>query len=210
MDSSVYRRLCRANLNTTYFTNRQDRYLRFTDQPHLANYCFEFLKAASTFSYSLLPSASPTEEYTLQWPDATTHPHRIEAKARQVLLSLQKMQRDSSTARPIKSVEDNLQSDSHGHDVLVFPVIQAGQFDIREEERCVTLLLRELSGQQRYTILPKEVSAYNGPLVDLTSGYFSLHKPYQKAVINAGLACRILAASPKVRGALSSSAEMTN
>ena len=188
--------LSRANLNTTYFSNRQDRYLKFTDQPKLADYCFAFLQTASTFSYSLLPSSNATEDYTLGWSDTSTHPHRIEAKAQRALLSFQKAHRDTSSARPAKSIEEGQQDESNGDDVLVYPVIQAGQFDIREEERCLSLLFAELSAQRRYTM--SSTGSYNGPLVDLTSGYFSLHKPYQTAVINSDLACRILAASPKV------------
>lgn len=184
-------------MNTSYFTNRQDRYLQFTDQSRLADYCFDFLQAASTFSYSLLPSPHSPEDYILHWPDAMTHPHRIEAKAQQVLATFQRSQHLASPA-PLTVPADKgpLHTVESEHDVLVFPVIQAGQFNIREEERCLGLLFRELSAQQ-----PPQLpwpSKYDGPVVDLTSGYFALYKPYQQAVIHSRLACRILAASPKV------------
>ncbi len=189
--------LLRANLNTSYFTNRQDRYLQFTAQPRLADYCFSFLQAASTFSYSLLPSPSSTDNYTLHWADKDTHPHRIEAKAQQALLSLQKAHRDVSEVSLVKRSEKDPSGQPHGEDdVLIFPVIQAGQFDIREEEQCLSLLFRELAAQQRYSVPP--ASDYEGPVVDLTSGYFALYKPYQSAVIKSRLACRILAAGPRV------------
>ncbi|EIW60226.1 CDP-diacylglycerol--glycerol-3-phosphate 3-phosphatidyltransferase [Trametes versicolor FP-101664 SS1] len=188
-----------ANMNTSYFTNRQDRYLQFTDQSRLADYCFDFLQAASTFSYGLLPSPHSPEDYILHWPDAMTHPHRIEAKAQQVLATFQRSQHLASPA-PLTVPADKgpLHTVESEHDVLVFPVIQAGQFNIREEERCLGLLFRELSAQQ-----PPQLpwpSKYDGPVVDLTSGYFALYKPYQQAVIHSRLACRILAASPKANG----------
>lgn len=186
----------RANLNTSYFTDRQDRYLQFTAQPRLADYCFDFLQAASTFSYSLLPSQGSSEDYVIHWPDVNTHPHRIEAKAHHALSSFQKVQRAASAASLVTTAEKGSSESSDGDDVLVFPVIQAGQFDIREEERCLSLLFRELSAQQRFSI--PSTSNYDGPLVDLTSGYFALYRPYQAAMIESGLACRILAASPKV------------
>ncbi len=196
----------RANLNTSYFTDRQDRYLQFTAQPRLADYCFDFLQAASTFSYSLLPSSGSSEDYVIHWSDAATHPHHIEAKAHHVLSSFQKSQRESSTASLAIPAEKASSEVPDGEDdVLVFPVIQAGLFDIREEERCLSLLFRQLSAQQRYAM--SSASNYDGPLVDLTSGYFALYKPYQAAMIESGLACRILAASPKVRATLVS-AEM--
>ncbi|KAI0822780.1 hypothetical protein BC628DRAFT_1456632 [Trametes gibbosa] len=188
-----------ANLNTSYFSNRQDRYLRFTDQPRLADYCFGFLQAASTFSYSLLPSQDSADGYVLHWPDALTHPHRIEAKAQQTLANFQTTQRLSSPALPASLTEQKPPGIAEDdYDVLVYPVIQAGQFNIREEERCLGLLFRELSSQ-RPPQFPSPVE-YDGPVVDLTSGYFALYRPYQQAIINSRLACRILAASPKANG----------
>ncbi|OBZ65702.1 CDP-diacylglycerol--glycerol-3-phosphate 3-phosphatidyltransferase [Grifola frondosa] len=159
-----------ANLNTSYFTNRQDRYLRFTEQPGLAQYCFAFLQAAATFSYSLLPSPTAQDEYTLNWPDAYTHPHQIEKKAK-------------------KHLEES--------DVLVFPIIQAGQFNVREEERCLALLFDALSAQISN---PRNTPNYDGPLMDFTSGYFALYKPYQDLILQSRVACRILSASPKANG----------
>ncbi|KAI0362536.1 hypothetical protein OH77DRAFT_1388512 [Trametes cingulata] len=188
-----------ANLNTSYFTNRQDRYLRFTAQARLADYCFGFLQASSTFSFKLLPAPESPEGYVLHWPDTTTHPHRIEAKAQQALSAFQRAQHLASPASSVLETEKELSlTPENDHDVLVFPVIQAGQFDIREEERCLGLLFRELSAQQPPRF-PGE-SKYDGPLVDLTSGYFALYKPYQQAIISSRLACRILAASPKANG----------
>ncbi|KAI9065419.1 hypothetical protein FKP32DRAFT_1665412 [Trametes sanguinea] len=188
-----------ANLNTSYFSNRQDRYLQFVDQAGFAQYCFAFLQAASTFSYRLLSSSSPSEDYTLHWPDALTHPHRIEAKAEEALTTFQASQRLASPAPFVTEAENGGSADAENeHDVFIFPVIQAGQFNIREEERCLGLLFRELSAQQWPK--PSPASHYDGPLVDLTSGYFALYKPYQQAIVGSHLACRILAASPKANG----------
>ncbi|KAH9945777.1 CDP-diacylglycerol-glycerol-3-phosphate 3-phosphatidyltransferase [Epithele typhae] len=173
-----------ANLNTTYFSNRQDRYLQFTDQPRLADYCFAFLQAASTFSYKLLPSPGISGEYTLHWPDTSTHPHRIEAKAQQALLEFQKVQRETSTVRPVTATEKA--SLDHEDDVMIFPIIQAGQFDIREEERCVSLIFQHLAAQQKYTIPQRWLLLAS--------------QTVSAAVMNSHIACRILAASPKANG----------
>jgi len=80
-------------------------------------------------------------------------------------------------------------------DVLVLPVIQAGQFNIREEEHCLDLLFSKLGNSHQATS-----PVYNGPLVDLTSGYFGLYKPYQELLIRSPLACRVLVAGPKANG----------
>lgn len=84
------------------------------------------------------------------------------------------------------------------NDVLVFPVVQAGQFGIREEERTLSMLFSHLSEQQQLSAGSGD-SYYNGPLMDITSGYFGLYKDYQDLVLRSNLRCRIIAASPKVR-----------
>ncbi|OCH93855.1 CDP-diacylglycerol-glycerol-3-phosphate 3-phosphatidyltransferase [Obba rivulosa] len=192
-----------ANLNSSYFTNRQDRYIYLASQPQLAQYCCKFLEAASTFSYSLLPGSSAEQDYVLQWRDEHTHPHHIEAKAAKVLKEFQASFMGTPTeARSEPSPLDEKQSAQSEPDVLVLPVIQAGQFNIREEEQCLDMLFTELS--RHATPRGSKLSDYDGPLVDLTSGYFGLHKPYQDLVLRSHAACRILAASPKANGFLGS------
>ncbi|KAF9070507.1 hypothetical protein BDP27DRAFT_1323778 [Rhodocollybia butyracea] len=52
----------RANLNKEYyFTNRKDRYPRFTGQAPLSDYCFDFLRKISTFSYQAVPADTHTD-----------------------------------------------------------------------------------------------------------------------------------------------------
>jgi CDP-diacylglycerol--glycerol-3-phosphate 3-phosphatidyltransferase len=168
-----------ANLNKSYFTNRQDRYIHFKDQPVLADYCFSFLKTVATFSYQLLPPTSPASDYRLSWPDAHTSPYDIQESARKALSTLQ-----SSIPSVLESAKVNKD------DVLVFPIIQAGQFNIREEEQCLSLLFNHLSAQQNMPPLK--------PLIDLTSGYFALYKQFQDHILQSTFDCRIVVASPKV------------
>lgn len=65
----------------------------------------------------------------------------------------------------------------------IFPVIQSGVLGIREEERCLDSLFD--------LVEPRD-------LVDLTSGYFALYRPYQDRVLASKGDYRILAASPNV------------
>lgn len=182
-----------ANLNTSYFTNRQDRYLHFTAQEHLARYCRTFLDAASTFSYSLRPSSSK-EGYSLHWEDRSLHPYHIESKVHEVLSAFQLKHRARADLPSTVFDMDKIDSHTDEHDTVVFPVIQGGQFDIREEEQTLCSMFEELSQVSVPESLP-----YEGPLVDLTSGYFGLSKFYQDLIIDSPIACRILAASPLVR-----------
>jgi CDP-diacylglycerol--glycerol-3-phosphate 3-phosphatidyltransferase len=72
--------------------------------------------------------------------------------------------------------------------VLLVPIIQAGQFGIKEEEWVFQELFSRL----------KRFPDADRPILDLTSGYFSLYKPYQDLILNTPkVDCRIVAASPK-------------
>jgi CDP-diacylglycerol--glycerol-3-phosphate 3-phosphatidyltransferase len=175
--------LGRANLNSSYFTDRQDRYLRFRSHTEFAQYCRDFLRKSSTFSYRLLPSSSQSSApYDLHWPDPHTHPHHLEIKAKQALTELQSAWIEKSRARP-----PPLETE-----VLLFPVIQAGQFGIREEEQAVGLIFDQLTRHQTD-------NGSMSPSVDLTSGYFGLSKLYQNLVLQSGIHTRLLCASPQVR-----------
>ena len=173
----------RANLNSSYFTDRQDRYLRFRSHVEFAQYCRDFLQKSSKFSYRLLPPSSQSSApYNLHWPDPHTHPHHLESKAKLALAELQSSWIEKSRTRPPPS----------GTEVLLFPVIQAGQFGIREEEQAVGLIFDQLA---KYRTDDPSMS----PTVDLTSGYFGLSKLYQSIVLQSGVRTQLLCASPQVR-----------
>ncbi|THV01000.1 hypothetical protein K435DRAFT_776198 [Dendrothele bispora CBS 962.96] len=192
-----------ANLNEAYFTNRQDRYIHFKKQGSLANYCFDFLQATSLVSYRLLPADSPNivsiprssysytqENYSLLWPDQDTHPHRFNDKFRQALVDLQ------SKAKTINASSGS--TSQNPHNVVLFPVIQAGQFNIREEQDMFELLFRNL---KQNGSLGSESANGARPLLDLTSGYFGLSEKYQDLVLGCPeVDVRIVAASPKANG----------
>lgn len=193
-------RIDSANLNKSYFTNRQDRYLHITQSTTLARYCYMFLRTVSTFSFKLLPSGPQTalnpysvsrEDYILQWPDYNTHPHQIHKEVQRALATFQQSYLSSLTAPTGK--DDNhtpLSQDPEPH-VTVFPMIQAGQFGVREEENVLELLLHNLDNFG-------DTSARR-PLLDLTSGYFGLYRPYRDAILkSSSLDTRIVCSAPKV------------
>ena len=71
--------------------------------------------------------------------------------------------------------------------VKLLPIIQAGQFNVREEEATMELLFEYIRGAQ------------TRPRMNLTSGYFNLYKPYQKYLLDTNnMDCTVIAASPKV------------
>jgi len=139
------------------------------------------MQTVTNFSFKLLPGLPQSsnnhsyskEGYTLHWPNPDTHPHHFNRIAESAFSAFQR--------RHLERLAHNADSSSA---VLVAPIIQGGQFNIREEESVFKLLFRHLSGR---------------PFMDLTSGYFSLYAPYQELVLKAlNLRCRIVVASPKV------------
>lgn len=166
-----------ANLNDSYFNDRQDRYLHFKSNT-LTSYCQAFLRAMEPYCFKL-QNGTPDR---IHWANARNHPQHIEAEAGKALKELQ--------AHFSESLAENAPS-AKSDDILVFPIIQAGQFNIREEEHCLDALFRSLDDYVR--------QSGQKPLVDLTSGYFSLTRTYQELVIKSQVDCRILCASPLVR-----------
>lgn len=213
-----------ANLNKSYFTDRQDRYIQFTASPSLANYCFDFLQTVSQFSYHLLPHKPPssvsgvTEQVNpleVSWSDPDTHPHHIENKASTLLSQFQASHlsapidletSDKSTLATVSSATDVTTKPADPDDeVYVFPVIQAGQFNIREEERALNLLYSRISSSPPSLTptanIPTETEDKDKterPLVNLTSGYFGLYEPYQDLILSSDVDTRIVCAAPKV------------
>ena len=181
--------LSSANLNKSYFTDRQDRYLLFSSAPELSSYCFDFLKTVSSFSFKLLPSSTTDDNGALpilHWPHPSIHPHHIEPQAELSLSSLQ---------RHYKAKSGNIQEQfERENSVVIFPVIQAGQFHIREEEECLRQLFHHLGpAYSRDTTLDFH------PLLNLTSGYFGLSSSYKDLILRSHIPTRIICASPEVR-----------
>lgn len=120
--------------------------------------------------------------YTLTWSDKNILSENIESSAGLALSRFQEMRR--SEYRQLNMSLPNRE------DVIIFPIIQGGQFNVREEEHCLKLLFKHLSNSPQ--------AADWRPLLDLTSGYFSLYSPYQQLVQRSTVGCRIVVASPVV------------
>ncbi|KAG1723708.1 hypothetical protein EDB19DRAFT_348034 [Suillus lakei] len=172
-----------ANLNKAYFSNRQDRYLHFSAQPALADYCFSFLQTVSGFSYRIL---APSDGPVLHWEDTSVLPWQISSKAEHVLSQFQMKHLLSSVSSPSSEEQAN------SSDVVIFPIVQAGQFNIREEEHTLSMLFDHLASRG-YCIDQQ-------PVMNLTSGYFGLSKEYQDLILKSNIGCSIIAASPKANG----------
>ena len=190
----------RANLATSYFTNRQDRYIHFHSHPTLLSYLFSLTRLFTHYSYLLSPSPPPsvsrhhlvplpsppsTSRFfgsaALVWPTPSVHPRGFSAHALATISAFQNSWRASNAYR-LRRVDV---------DTWFWPVIQAGFMGMKEEETSL--------GKMWETV--REVyDAKDGERihVDLTSGYFGLYKAYKKAIIDSPAPIRVVAASPKV------------
>ena len=126
------------------------------------------------------------------WPHESFHPHHIEPQARLALSNLQRRYHVNSG-----DINQQLQKEDS---VVIFPVMQAGQFNIREEETCLGQLFDHLSPASPRDITPDLCS-----LLDLTSGYFGLYKSYKDLILRSRIPTRIICASPEVRSPVLSS-----
>ena len=148
----------------------------------------------SSFSYKLLPSSTSdtvSASPVLHWPHESIHPHHIEPQARLALSGLQRHYNLN-----IANVHEQLQREDS---VVVFPVIQAGQFNIREEEECLRQLFGHFSAANS-----RDATIDFRPLLNLTSGYFGLFESYKNLILRSRIPTRIICASPKVGFPISS------
>ncbi|KAF8323407.1 hypothetical protein DL93DRAFT_2071139 [Clavulina sp. PMI_390] len=187
-----------ANLNSSYFSDRQDRYVHISSQPEIVKYLSNFLSTLSHSSYRLvspdgpnigLPvnppfSQSPQDQaYRLEWCNDQAHPRGYQPEANKAINELQNSTYSSQAS----------ESRASDHDTVIYPLIQSGVLGVREEEMALSSLFD-------YLLSNAPQAEKDRTIVDLTSGYFALYEPYQLRAMREGLDWRILAASPKANG----------
>ena len=188
----------RANLATSYFSNRQDRYIHFHNHPSLLSYLSTLTRLFTHYSYSLTPSPPITAAKhnvvplpspagaaattaALTWPVQSIHPRGFSQHALATLTAFQNSWKASNTAR-LRRVDI---------DTWFWPVLQAGVLGLKEEEVAMARVWQAIN--ESY-----EDESGKPVGVDLTSGYFGLYKEYKKAIIKSTAPVRVIAASPKV------------
>ncbi|XP_022313163.2 CDP-diacylglycerol--glycerol-3-phosphate 3-phosphatidyltransferase, mitochondrial-like isoform X1 [Crassostrea virginica] len=167
-----------ANLSDNYFTNRQDRYVQFSNCPEICNFFSGLVKTVSMFSLSL--HADNSTKLHPQWE---IHPYQGNNKdfktaagrsVSEYVRSVTNEQADKQTKKESKS------------DTYVYPLLQMALFGIHTEEDFVKQLFR---------------SASEGVKISLATGYFNLTKHYQNIIVQESLAnFNLLIASPQVNG----------
>lgn len=167
-----------ANLSTDYFTNRQDRYIMFKQQPELSSYYHDLVKLVSDCSYQLLPSES---KYKLAIKDKEMADPVKESKR-------YKYQMNTKINQFIENSYKNTTHPDSDMDTAVLPVIQMGPFHIRQDEK-LTLELLSIANQNK-----------NQWTIHLTSGYFNFTEKYKSFILKTRARFRFLTASPEANG----------
>ncbi|KAG8698859.1 CDP-diacylglycerol--glycerol-3-phosphate 3-phosphatidyltransferase [Ceratobasidium sp. 394] len=171
-----------ANLSTSYFTDRQDRYVHIKSASLFTSYLVELLRVFSEYSWRLRPTPDISLGYALDWFRRDSSIFNFANLARKDVARLQESTRaKTSLVHPAERA-------------VIFPMVQSGVLGIREEEQSLAQLFD----------LIESGGPFHGTLVDLTSGYFALYGPYQDRVIGSNADYRIVAASPQANGFLGS------
>ena len=166
-----------ANLSQDYFTNRQDRYILFSDSRKLADFFSELARTIAAVSYSVGSDESLRPALEFDHLSSTENSQRYR---RIVSESVRKLLRSDENIN-CQSYEG---SGGNGEgDTVVFPLLQMGQYGVRQEEEATARLLAGLTTGERLC---------------LASGYFNLPPRYTEALLGAGGEVSILAASPQV------------
>ena len=198
-----------ANLSSSYFTNRQDRYILLRDSQNLANYFCELIEKVASFSY-LLDKEGRLRKNSVNIDPRTnpTHFRHEMFRAMQSMLgdNVNICSRVANTTglvdhkgglvdHPGRLLDNQGRLVDHNggirlhvrnaYDTWVFPTVQMGSLGIFQDETCFLWLLANLP---------------LGSCVHFASAYFNLTKEFQTALLRSSTdkVFRILTAAPQV------------
>lgn len=163
-----------ANLSDIYFTNRQDRYIKFTQNAALADFYAELFAILRDCPLASAVQASSEARLQLLEPAYSTV---------QAFVDLSRRLESLFAARAIDSVTDSAMVSSaqtsvaaKHQDTLVFPSLQFPAMGIRHDEQTTLALLAWLSKQ----------SSVNGEPWHLTvsTGYLNFASSIQNALLD--------------------------
>ncbi|KAH7295162.1 hypothetical protein KP509_27G035600 [Ceratopteris richardii] len=178
-----------ANLSSSYFTNRQDRYILLRYCSDLADYLCELVDTIASFSYILDPEGLLQANVVGIDPRATPVLFRKE-----LLNALNRLLNPSSTfeskythTADLVDLQGGLWLDGQCANTWVFPTIQIGSLGIYQDELCILWMLENLPARS---------------CVHFASAYLNLTKEFQAALIQGSInkCFKIITASPQANG----------
>ncbi|KAF9427055.1 CDP-diacylglycerol--glycerol-3-phosphate 3-phosphatidyltransferase [Podila epigama] len=170
-----------ANMSHDYFTNRQDRYVTFRNKD-ITEYYMDLVSVISSLSYSL-QQGDATYKLSMDSgvPDPVNESKEFKVHAKKTVKAfLSKWSKVQQT--PV----------SKTFDTTLYPLVQMGPFDVRQDERVTLSVLDH--------VLHDNDQKENAKMF-ITSGYFNFEKRYTETIVNSRSAnvC-LIAASPEANG----------
>ena len=183
----------RANLAHDYFTSRQDRYVLFKNSPQLADHFSSLADILCDHSFQIdadnvshVPTATKTNPLS-SLEHATAYKqslHNCVSKLTEHTFQTNNLCSGVTQTKTNDFSWKELCSSLPRADTLVFPLLQMGQYGIRQDELVTRHLL---SG------------ATEGENVHLATGYFNPPTEYVDAILTSRGHYKLLAAAPEVR-----------
>ena len=150
----------------------------FSDSPNLANHFSKLASTACAHSYNVASDGSLNPElgfdHLASARDARKYRKILSENIGKKLLTYDNIDHQAVSAGGGGGEE---------YDTAVYPLLQMGQYGIRQEEEATTRLLEGVKREERLC---------------LASGYFNLPPQYTRALLQAAGTSSILAASPQV------------
>ncbi|KAI9343443.1 hypothetical protein DFJ73DRAFT_661230 [Zopfochytrium polystomum] len=167
-----------ANLSKDYFTNRQDRYILFSQSPELVTYYEQLAETLGSHSTTInsktgdlelrSPSrkdiANSVKSFTAEWAE----------RSRRQTAATASEPSQSTTASPSSST-------------FVIPLIQAGSLGIREEEDFLQNFMNAIAPHPSVKVV-------------LSSAYLNFPKHYIAGILRSKAQFSLVTASPKANG----------
>jgi len=171
-----------ANLADNYFSNRQDRYYRFVDNEKLANYCCSLIEAVSSFSFKMDQYGILHLEKDSADPMGPLEPFKefVQSKINPLF---------SGSNDRIESHMSYFSSTASNEETLIFPTIQLGFCNIRNDERMTTQLIHASTQQD-----------FQSSKLFISSPYLNLIRSYRTLITTSKTTVDILTASPQTNG----------
>ncbi|KAI8869540.1 hypothetical protein GQ42DRAFT_104619, partial [Ramicandelaber brevisporus] len=162
-----------ANLNSEYFTTRQDRYMVFEQHSELADYFCGLAKAYSSVSPKVKLNKSKESGIEFVEPENETV-----AETKRLV--------DAHTAKWIATAPK-----AESLDTVVIPCLQAGPLNIRQDEETMTKLLQSFDSS----------ASAGRPRIVLSTAYFNVASFLETLILSCRHATfDMLTASPEANG----------
>ncbi|KAJ2612817.1 CDP-diacylglycerol--glycerol-3-phosphate 3-phosphatidyltransferase [Coemansia sp. RSA 1365] len=179
-----------ANLSRDYFTNRQDRYMRISDQKFV-DYFVGLIDAISQFSFRVTAGNRThtlgTANYRLEMPpsvpDPSHEPREFVREANEIMAQFLQRAEIENTIDEYEISE---------RDTLAIPTVQMRQLGITQDEHHMAefIELADVFARQHH----------GGCHNLMASAYFNFSEQYKKSVLSSPSRWELLVASPQANG----------